>query len=962
MKRRTRITKSFARSHVAFRRAIVAVHRRTYCDESDDDHESKLHAEVHVLQKRSDRMLVQLPNRLMVIAQEVRTAPVVSAHVYVQTGSIFEQEHIGAGLSHFLEHLVSGGTTSHRTEAESNAILARIGAHTNAATSLENVWYYINTTAPYTRDAIELLSDWLQNCQITQEEFDRERDVIQREFEMGQGDSGRIQWKMTQLARYHAHPARHPTIGYLNEFLAVKRDELAEFYRRMYVPNNMVFVVVGDIDKQQVVDQIEDLWKRSRPGELPQITFPVEPVREHVPPQSGHADITRPRLRLAWPGVRIAAEHDYALDLLAVIIGRGESSRLVEEVRDQQQKATSISAYNLSYPWGEGFFGIDAEVADFDLSVSSEKPDGAAGEAIHQARIAMLKSAILTVLQRVKDAGVTEEELDKAKRQETAGLVYSSQTAEQIASRLARDVLGQSDPDYSERYLEAIQHVSAADVAAAARAVLRDEVLLEVSLLPLPPGGQPTDFDRTPVDEEMNVAEESVDLDNSEIIAHIRTLDSPAGTEAVEVAPLELITLSNGLRVVLGRSTLTPAVAMQFYQLGGLLADQPGHEGVANAMATMMMRGTSSRSAREIALSLDRLGANMGTGCGLNTSYARMQCLREDLPEVAELFADVLLHPSFDEQEWHRRRPRLIAAISRAEDRWSGELQARFRESYYAEHPWSQMSLGRTSVIEQLTHEDLAAFHSKHFGAETSVLAVFGDFDRDALVEHVETLFSGLQPKPDVAFDPPATPAVTPSLRVHRTNKPLVAVHMGFGPGMTLRDENYPAMQVLARVISRFPAGWLDRALRGEGQGLVYSVGAWASAGMQPGYLGLRYNTDADALPETMVRSFDVIQRAREQRVDTDSLERARAAVLTDEFLGMQSNEDQATEAALHVLYDMGLDRGEKLLEQLRSVTADDVQRVAMQHLRMPVVTVISQSELDESLLHAELDRFMTSA
>ncbi len=907
---------------------------------------------------------MQLPNRLMVIAQELRTAPVVSAQVYVQTGSIFEQEHVGAGLSHFLEHIVSGGTTRTRTEAESNAVLARIGAHTNAATSLDNVWYYINTTAPYTRDAIELLSDWLQNCQIIQEEFDRERGVIQREFEMGQGDSGRIFWKLTQQARYHAHPARHPTIGYLDEFLEVSRDELADFYHRMYVPNNMVFVVVGDIDKEEVASQIAELWKHRDPGELPQIAFPREPVREHLPPQSGRADITRSRLRLAWPGVRAGSEHDCALDLLAVILGQGESSRLVEEGRDQQQKATTISAYNLSFSWGEGFFGIDAEVADFNVPVGTEMPEGGSvGEAIHQARIAEIKDAILTILQQVRDAGVTDEELNKARRQVTARLVYASQTAAQVASRLARDVLGQSDPDYSERYIEAIQQVSAADLSVAAQTVLRDEVLLEVSLLPLSPEGQPTDFDRPPTtDEETDVAEEPFDLDNRKIAAQILTLDSPEGTEAVEVAPLELVTLSNGLRLVLGRSALTPTVAIQFYQLGGLLADEPGREGVANAMATMMMRGTGSRSAREIALTLDRLGAHMSAASGLNTFYARMQCLREDLPEMAELFADVLLHPSFDEREWHRRRPRLIAAISRAEDRWSGELQARFRESYYAEHPWSQLPLGRQSVIEELTHDELVTFHRRHFGAETSVLAVFGDFDRDRLIEHMEALFSCLHPKPELTFDPPATPDVAPLLRVHRTRKPMVAVLMGFGPGMTLEDESYPAMKVLARVISRFPAGWLDRALRGDGEGLVYSVSAWMSAGLQPGYLGLIYNTDPTALPETVKRSLDVIRRAREARVDTDSLERARAAVLTDQFLGKQANEDRATEAALHVLYGMGPDRSEELLEQLRAVSAEDLQRVAMDHLRTPVVTVISQSELDDSLLHAELDRFTTAA
>jgi len=214
-----------------------------------------------VLDQRQDRLIVTLPNRLIIAAQRVPAAPVVSVQAWVKTGSIYEQEHVGAGLSHFLEHLVSGGTTENRTEARSNALLGRIGAQTNAATSLDNVWYYINTTSEHTDTAIDLLSDWLQHNLVLESEYTRERDVIRSEFKMGDADPGRIFWKLTQRARYDAHPARHPTIGYLDEFLTISRDEIHDFYKRMYVPNNTVFVVAGDIDPRKVVDQVARRWK-----------------------------------------------------------------------------------------------------------------------------------------------------------------------------------------------------------------------------------------------------------------------------------------------------------------------------------------------------------------------------------------------------------------------------------------------------------------------------------------------------------------------------------------------------------------------------------------------------------------------------------------------------------------------------------------------------------------------------
>ena len=141
-----------------------------------------------MLQRTADRTIAVLPNRLVVVAQELRTTPIVSTQVWVKTGSIYEQEHVGAGLSHLLEHLVSGGTTRTRSEEESNRRLGRIGAQTNAGTSLDGVSYYVDTTAEHAAEAIALISDWLQHSTIPEDEFEREKSVVLREFEMGEGD------------------------------------------------------------------------------------------------------------------------------------------------------------------------------------------------------------------------------------------------------------------------------------------------------------------------------------------------------------------------------------------------------------------------------------------------------------------------------------------------------------------------------------------------------------------------------------------------------------------------------------------------------------------------------------------------------------------------------------------------------------------------------------------------------
>jgi len=891
-----------------------------------------------VLQERPDRLIVELPNRMVLVAQDIPTAPVVSVQAWVKTGSLYEQEHVGAGLSHFLEHLISGGSTSNRPEAVSTATLGAIGAQTNAATSLDTVRYYINTTSAHTATAIDLISDWMQNSVINETEYQRERDVIQSEFSMGQGDPGRIHWKLTQQARFADtpdHPGAHPTIGYLDEFLEVSRDEIYDFYKRMYVPNNMVFVVAGDIDPAAVIEQLTTLWGGLPTGELPELSFPVS-TGEHEPVVvEGAAAIARPRVRLLWPGVKLGSEHDYALDLLAGILGGGESSRLVRDLRDNQQLVTSIDAFNFSAHWGEGFFGVDYELAE---------PDNADA----------VRTAVQAQLDRLRVEPVTEDELARVKRQTLARVLKSGQSADGLASSIASNLVSTADPDYSARYAVAVQDVTPAQLMAAANAVIEPDA---ASVAQLNPAGEDDAiaFPTRPPAAQINPDQtrESIDLDNYRLIALLKAnLAQPAGDDStITVGDTIVRELSNGLTVLVQRSTVVPAVSMQLYTKGGLLADAPGSEGVSNATYAMMRRGTTSRSAQDLAVAIEDLGATLATASGNNTGYVTASALEEDWPAVMGLMADVTLNPAFDTGEWAKLQPRLLAAIDRATDRWSGELRSEFLKAYYPEHPWSQLSSGRRDVVESLTTADLAAFHASRVNAADSVLAVVGDVDPEDVFIRAEALFGEMPAEPESPMVLPQPADPTPGLSIIETQKPIAAVQVGYGPGITRDSPDYAAVQVLSRVLGDFPAGWLQQELRGRGPGLVYASNAGATAGLVPGYFTMLFNTQPPTVAEALERTLGVADRARNELVDDSTLARAKAKVLTTEFFGRQTNANLAAGQALDLLYGIEDLTGRDFLAEVEALTAKDLRAAARQYLTEPVVVVVCNEELDESQL-----------
>ena len=896
--------------------------------------------EYAVLDERSDRLIVELPNRMVVVAQELPTSPVVTAQAWVKTGSIFEQEHVGAGLSHFLEHLLAGGTTSTRTEQDTNAALGRIGAQTNAATGLDNVRYYVNTVSEHTDVAIDLVSDWMQNAQINETEYARERTVIQREMEMRNSRPNIVLWKLTQRVRYQAHPARDPIIGYLDDFMTITRDEIYDFYKRMYVPNNMVFVVVGDIDKQKVVDQVASLWSDIPAGQLPEVSLPIEPPITEPRSITGHADIDIPKLRVIWPGTKLGKEGDYELDVLSMVLGQGESSRLKRSIRDDKQLATTVGAYNSSSVWTEGYFTVTAEPRDRLASLDE------------------LKAEILAEVAKLRDQPVSQAELDRAKRKVLADIAQNNQTAEDVASTLAWEVISLGEPGYLKRYAKDVQSLTPEHLQAVAQKYLTDDRLITIQLLPRQEGQAPdpalTKRQAPPIDP-MTLDRRSIELDNDELIRRLNAnlASAPDTAGGIEVDAPKIYTLDNGLKVIVQRTTVVPAVAMQFYWTGGLLADEPGREGVANAVASMLTRGTTTQSADQIAEAVEDLGATLTATAGNNTAYAQATSLSQDWPVLLQMLADVVAEPAFDPAEWEKLRPRLLASIDRESETWIGELRSAFRSEYFGHHPWSTVALGRRDVVESLTAEDLREYHLDHLGASQAVLSVVGDVDPHKVYEAAQRAFGKLPADARKPFEP-IDPA-EPDARIVQvlTSKPATAFYLGFGPGVKRADADYPALSVLTNVMSDFPAGWLEQELRGRGPGLVYSVGASAWSGIVPGYTAVLFNTSAPQAAEALTRTMSVVNRAQAGDFNQADIDRAKAKVLTREFFGKQSLTDRAMLNALDEVYGLNDPGSAKFLQAVADVDAKTLTHMAKKYLKNPVIVVLTNTPLNDAELEA---------
>ncbi len=879
-----------------------------------------------------DEVVAVLNNGITVIAKRV-PSPAMAVRAYVKTGGVYEGQWLGAGLSHLLEHLVAGGSTEKRTEAENREILQQIGNNSNAYTTDNHTAYFINTTPPHLEKAVDLLAGYLFGAKITPEEYAREYQVVQRELEMGKGEPDRQFYHLFQLNRYQVSPARVPVIGYQSVIQGLKRDDVYAYFKLAYQPQNIVFSIAGDVDPNTIVAMVDRYTASQQPGREFSQDIPSEPAvlspRSVVAtaPQLGQA-----KLSLAFPSMRLDDPDLYALDLLASCLSDGDSALLVRSLRDEQQLVSSIGAYNATPDYVEGSFVVSAE-----MDVDKIKP---------------ATEAVLAHLEQVKKEGVPAETLTRAKTQMKVGRLRGIQTAEAIASTLARDYLSTSDPHFTDRYLEKIEQVTNEQIKTVAAKYLDPQRLLTTTLLPAEaaPQGLPS----------------AVELLRTAATTQPTTTDAAAAaTDAVTKK-----VLPDGTVLLTKRIATSPIVSIRAYTVGGVSIEDETTNGLGNLTMRMLPRGTKTRSAAQIAEFFDSVGAELNTTGGNNTFSWQAECLKDDLPKVAEVFADIINNPAFDEKELAAMKSRIGAAIYSQDSDWSSQAFRVFKEKYYGplKSPYQFTAIGTRQNLDGFDAEMVRDWYEKFAMNGPRVLAIFGDVSAEE-AEALATKFllraeqqqeerphsddaKGNEPAPlkaEVVLENVKPFIEVKGVEVQQTQQPLAGVVIGFDSDSYVGMPNAPAIDVADTMASGwgYPTGYLHEALRGRG--LVYVVHGMTMPGRSPQLPGswvVYAGCDPKNVDEVVDQILLNIARLQgdEKALGEGWMDRAKQLMLIDEAMSKQTAADQAESAALDELYGLGFAWSEKFTERVNEVTADKMQRVARRLLSRCVVTVCTPS------------------
>ena len=412
----------------------------------------------------------KLDNGLKLIVKEDHRAPIMVSQVWYKVGSSYEHDGI-TGISHVLEHMMFKGTKAH-PNGEFSEIIAENGGRENAFTSQDYTAYFQTMEKSRLPVSFELEADRMRNLTIPDDEVLKEVKVVMEERRMRTEDNPQsLTYEQFKATAYASSPYRIPIIGWMDDLENLQVDDLREWYRMWYAPNNATLVVVGDVDPDEVYAQAKKHFGPLKPSKI----APVKPRLEIT--QRGRKDIRveapakLPYLIMGYKApVVLTAEQDwepYALDVLAGILDGGDSARLASEL--VRGKAVAASA-------GASYDGYDRLQTLFLLS----------GTPATGHTMADLEKALLEQVKRVREKPATGKELDRVKAQLRASKVYEQDSIFYQAMQMGMlETVGLGWQD-ADTYLERIEAVTADQVQAVARKYLLPERLTVAELVPQP--------------------------------------------------------------------------------------------------------------------------------------------------------------------------------------------------------------------------------------------------------------------------------------------------------------------------------------------------------------------------------------------------------------------------------------------------------------------------------------------
>ena len=820
-----------------------------------------------------------LDNGLQLAWEEDHRQPLVAIEARIKGGLRGEGRYVGTGITHFIEHMLFKGTPT-RPPGTIEQEVRRYGGTINAFTSFDSTGVTLFVESRYLREGLAMLADILQHAVFDQAEFDKERAVVISEIRMNKDDPGRRIYELLWGRHFLEHPYRHPILGYQPLLERLTTNDLTSFYAAQYQPQHITVACAGDLDGRTFPALAKELfggWPRGMTDPSQQLV-PSEPPAVSAKETSLELPVQTAYVMLGFSSTRLADPALYSLDVLASILGEGESSRLYETIVRQKQLAYAITSWNYT-PYDPGLFVIQYQTDPEKLSSAKE--------------------AVLAILEDVTQRGVTDAELRKAKRGVRANYIFNLQTVEARAADIANSMASTGDPLFSRHYVDGIEQVTREQVQAVARQFL-DPSKMTTAVIRPPAAAAPP----------------------------------PAAPSAAPGRiPVTKRVLENGLTTLIGIDSTLPIVGIVAAFRGGVRVETDKTQGLSNLVAQLLTKGTSRKRALDIATQVESLGGTLEPFSGRDGFGLSLQLLSENLEEGVALIQELTTQSTFPEGEVAIQRELIAKQIQSQDDEIFNVGGRLLRRTLFGNHPYRFNPLGEQDTIGTLTRDECLQFAKQWIVPSNMVVAVFGDANPTGVEGQLVRLFGSLPSRPSAwpsRLPEDALEGVRESSQTMEREQALVM--LGFR-GSTHTAEDRVALDVMTAILSGM-SGRLFQAVR-EQQGLAYTLGAVHVPGWDPGYLLIYAATRPDEQPKVLEALDTQLELAVDKGFTEDEVAQAKRYLIGLHRMDLQHVVGLTKRAVLDELYGRGYDAWTMYEDTVNAITVPMVNEAAKRYLTM---------------------------
>lgn len=838
--------------------------------------------------------IFKLNNGQTLVIKESHENPIVTVDTWVKTGSINENDK-NNGVSHFLEHLFFKGTVKH-VAGEADKILETKGAVYNAATSKDFTHFYTTISSKSLEESMDLQSDMLLNATFPQAEIDKERKVVQAEIKRADDNTSSILFNNLDRIIFKKHPYRYETLGTTEIIGKISRQEILDYYHRWYLPQNMVTVVVGDVDTANVKALVEKYYvEKGKRKFLGQIKYPREP--ELTKPESiikkGDYNVTY--MDLGYKGVPISDIKDnYTFDVLATIMGDGDSSRLYQILKEKEQLVTSV---------GVGHLSLKDDSVIYISTVM--KPEN----------YKKVKEEIISQFNKLRTTEVTDEELNRAKKLLERQFLYNSESVEDIANTIGYCMTVNNNINCYTDYTNQISKITKQDIKNAAIKYLDSSKVAESVLMP-----------------------QNIKVSNVQ-----QKKDVYKNTEKYS--------LDNGSTLIVDKNKLNKTIALSLFFKGGELNEPI--PGINNIIASTLMKGTKKRSALQIANELEDLGIIISPSSDSDYFEISLKSTYEDFDKALEVLADIINNPTFSENDIKQAKSDTIESLKSRQDQPSKLAFEGFLKTIYPNHPYGYDSKIIEKNLPNITREKILEYYQKNFIVKNMIVSASGNIDGNSLSEKLNLYF----PKSDkgnviseAQFIKPFSAIPKKEFNAIYKDVNTAWIVLGWKAPSVMEEKDYASLKITNAILGSGLSSKLFVNLR-EKQGLAYEISSVYPTRLNNSYYAMYMGTQPENIQKAINGLLAEADKIKKDGITQKELDDTKQRLVGQFLLAEETNLQKAHYLGWFEVLGKGYLFNYNYLGIINSVTVDDVKKTVNKYFSEPyAVTVIAPKASLESV------------